>query len=120
MAVEDGACVSKLLGLASRSHTQITKVLNLYESLRKDRTTLNVEGANDNRRIYHAEGEAAKERNRILKNCDWHDPNSTSPYKGFNNMPYQRALLGFDTVGNAERAFSDTFGSTSAKARSNM
>ena len=109
MAVEDGACVAKLLGLASKTGTSVPEALKLYERLRKDRTTLNVEGANGNQKMYHASGEAAEERARLLKDFNWDDPNAESPYKGFNDMPYQRALLGFDTVGDAETAFYRTF-----------
>jgi salicylate hydroxylase len=109
MAVEDGACLGKLLGLAAKSKTNIPEVLQLYEGLRKDRTTLNVEGANGNRKLYHAKGKAAEERARVLKDFDWDDPDARSPYKGFNDMPYQRALLGFNTVNNAEEEFHRTF-----------
>ena len=84
MAVEDGACIAKLLGLASKTGWDIREVLQLYERLRKDRTTLSVEGANSNRKVYHAKGEFAVERDRILKDFDWDDPNGTSPFVGFN------------------------------------
>ena len=86
MAVEDGACVAKLLGLASRSHAavDIPCVLQLYERLRKDRTTLNVEGATSNRAVYHASGKVAQERDKILEGFDWDDPEARSPFKGFN------------------------------------
>ena len=86
MAVEDGACVARLLGLAAKSGASVPEVLQLYEQLRKDRTTLNVEGATSNREVYHASGAAAEERNRILKDFDWDDPNATSPFKGFNEL----------------------------------
>ena len=109
MAVEDGACVAKLLGLADRSGTSIAQVLELYERLRKDRTTINVEGANGNQKMYHASGQSAEDRARILKDFNWDDPNATSPYKGFNDMPYLRALMGFDTVGDAEMSFHRRF-----------
>lgn len=110
MAVEDGACLGKLLGLASHHGSSIPEVLQLYESLRKDRTTLNVEGANGNRILFHTSDEnAVEERARLLKDFDWNDAEARSPYKGFNDMPYQRALLGFDTVADAEASFHKTF-----------
>ena len=115
MAVEDGACLARLLGLAARTHLNISDVLKLYERLRKDRTTLNVKGATSNRELYHARGLAADERTRLLAGFDWNDPNAESPFKGFNDMPYQRALLGFDTVGNAEKAFYHAFGESKSK-----
>ena len=110
MAVEDGACIARILGLAARARTTVPASLRLYEKLRKDRTTLNVEGANGNQKMYHAHGQAAKERAEILKDFNWDDPDATSPYKGFNDMPYQRALLGFDTLKDAEDSFRRTFG----------
>jgi salicylate hydroxylase len=84
MAVEDGACIAKLLGLASKTRSDVREVLQLYERLRKDRTTLNVEGAKSNRKVYHAKGDFATERDRILKDFDWNDPNAASPFVGFN------------------------------------
>lgn len=108
MAVEDGACLGKLLGLAAQHAAPIPTVLQLYERLRKDRTTLNVKGAYGNQSMYHASGEAAEERNRSLKDFDWDDPTATSPYY-LNDMPYQKALLAFDCIADAEDAFDQTF-----------
>ena len=109
MAVEDGACLGKIIGLAAQSNANIPQALKLYEHLRKGRTTLNVEGANENRKLYHAHGEDAEKRTRILKDFNWDDPNAESPFKAFADMLFQRALLGFDTVHNAETAFHRTF-----------
>lgn len=57
MASEDGAVLGKLLGLLHNSKLPDTQyipdVLKLYESLRKSRTTTNVQGAVSNRSTYH-------------------------------------------------------------------
>ncbi|KAK2763509.1 salicylate hydroxylase [Colletotrichum kahawae] len=57
MASEDGAVLGKLLGLLRKSKLPdkqyIPEVLKLYESLRKSRTTTNVQGAVSNRSTYH-------------------------------------------------------------------
>jgi len=106
MAVEDGACVAKLLGLsASTGKASIPDALALYERLRKDRTTLNVKGAVANRAVYHAaDGEDADRRNTLLQDFDWDDDPRETPLS-FNDREYQKALLGFDVVADAEAAF---------------
>lgn len=61
MAVEDGAVLGKLLGLLSQfprideteRHLLVPAALKLSESLRKSRTTLNVQGAVRNQEMYH-------------------------------------------------------------------
>ncbi|KAF0330560.1 salicylate hydroxylase [Colletotrichum asianum] len=57
MASEDGAVLGKLLGLLHKSKLPdkhyIPDILKLYESLRKSRTTTNVQGAVSNRSTYH-------------------------------------------------------------------
>ena len=110
MAVEDGGCVSKLLGLAAKpGKAKIPEALQLYERLRKNRTTLNVKGTPDNRAVYHAtDGEAADRRNALLQDYDWDDDAREIPLS-FNDREYQQALMGFDTVGDAEAAFHREF-----------
>ncbi|KAK5111948.1 hypothetical protein LTR85_011695 [Meristemomyces frigidus] len=110
MAVEDGASIAKLVGLAVKSKASVPQTLQLYERLRKDRTMLNVKGARDNRALYHArDGEPADRRNAMLKDFDWSDTNQKSAF-GFNDPAYQMALMGFDTVKDAEDAFEREFG----------
>lgn len=60
MAVEDGAVLGKLLGqLVSsslyhdRPRDTVLDMLEMYENLRKSRTTTNVQGARSNQRAYH-------------------------------------------------------------------
>ena len=110
MAVEDGACVSTLLGLAAKTgNASIPQTLQLYERLRKDRTTLSVKGAADNRVVYHAtDGEFADRRNALLQDYEWdNDPRETP--LSFNDPEYQQALMGFDTVADAEAVFQREF-----------
>lgn len=63
MAVEDGFAIGKLLGLSTaiEKHTsrdeppqaQLAQILDVYEAIRKARTTRNVQGAARNRMIFH-------------------------------------------------------------------
>ena len=117
MAVEDGACVAKLLGLTSRSRSGgISEVLHLYERLRKDRTTLIVQGAAENRDVYHLTGEAADRRNALLQDYDWNNDSRPTPLI-FNDREYQRAMMGFDVVRDAEAAFAREYGHVSNEAQ---
>lgn len=112
MAVEDGAVLGVLLGALSKSEdpksdvksrsSRITSLLGLYESLRKSRTTLNVQGAVQNRQLYHiAEPRGKNERNKALKSVDW----TNECVWNWGDIGYQRDLLGFDAVGDAKTAF---------------
>ncbi len=110
MAVEDGLVLGTLLGhlwttndipeLEKRS--QINPILRLCETLRKKRTTINVKGAVANRRMYHmADGPEQEERDKDLAEVDW-----VKPCKwGWADIGYQSKMLGFDTVGDTDRAF---------------
>jgi salicylate hydroxylase len=114
MAVEDGAVLGFLLGalnarLASpsspslRSHDPLQSVLQLYESLRKSRTTLNVQGAQLNRIFFHLpDGAEQRGRDEDLEIFDW--DRGTTRWK-WADVRYQTDLLGFDAVGDAEGRF---------------
>lgn len=74
MAVEDGAVLGMLLGMAHErlegrlSATQIHQILLRYEYLRKQRTTINVQGAIHNRWFFHLpDGEDQISRDSVLK-----------------------------------------------------
>lgn len=109
MAVEDGAVLGKLLGLAARSetttvHLNIADVLKLYETLRKTRTTANVKGAVNNRKMYHLpDGEEQRLRDAALRDADW---NSPAAWKWM-DPEYNMDMLGFDAVQDCERALHD-------------
>lgn len=109
MAVEDGAVLGKLLGLLHKSRLRddnknsIPKILGLYESLRKTRTTTNVQGANSNRVSYHLpDGPLQQERDASLSRGV---RSRTGVRTHFADLEYLRSLLAFDAVGEAIQAF---------------
>jgi salicylate hydroxylase len=110
MAVEDGCALGIVLGLLSRldvarPRTLVPDVLKLYESMRKHRTTVNVQGAIENRKLYHMEdGPGADARNAALRGTDWFDPQSKNPWK-WANLGYLKDLMGFDTIQDARDRF---------------
>lgn len=110
MAVEDGAVIGFLLGRLQSNPAlwseegnkdAITTTLKLYESLRKQRTTVNVLGAVQARVFYHlSDGSEQLERDRLLSelphsrwesHCKWN----------WGDAEYQQALLGFDPLSDA-------------------
>lgn len=110
MAVEDGAVLGMLLGLAHErlredlSRTQIHQILLRYEVLRKHRTTVNVQGAIHHRWFYHLpDGEDQKIRDHALKQVDWNNLNF-STYKWFSS-DYQIQLLEHDVLQEAKEEF---------------
>ena len=79
----------------------------MYESIRKDRTTVNVQGAIQNRALFHMEdGPQSETRNAAFKKVDWEDPESDFGW-GWANLGYLKQLMGFDTVGDARRYFEE-------------
>jgi salicylate hydroxylase len=87
MAVEDGATIVSLLGLLDnhlRSSEDsrvdnICRVLRLYQDLRKERTKLNVEGAESNRTFLHMPaGPELEKRDQLLRDWDWDDQKAKS------------------------------------------
>jgi len=109
MAVEDGAVLGRLLGLLNSeplfkgtSTNFIPEILNLYETIRKSRTTINVQGATANRFWYHlADGPMQEKRDAALRG----GPDSTGWC--FLRPDYWKDLIGFDAVADAERAFEE-------------
>ena len=116
MAVEDGAILGLLLGrfqnnTSSIGHAEkdrlLSSLLNLYEGLRKERTTVNVQGAVHTRHYYHlADGEKQQARDAELGALP------SSGWKGqcsFNwgDVEYQRSLLGFDVLADAETRYDE-------------
>lgn len=108
MAVEDGAVLGRLLGLANSrdksasSASTIPEVLKLYESLRKARTTANVQGAVSNRKMYHLhDGPDQERRDDGLRKTDWRSASEWS----FVDFDYSRHIMAFDAVQDCEEAF---------------
>ncbi len=83
MAVEDGAAsgimfrlLSRILPIAERA-SWIPEILELYQSMRDNRTTTNVQGAIQNRKLYHIEdGPNCEACGAALGYADWHEPQS--------------------------------------------
>lgn len=116
MAVEDGAILGLILGrfqsTASRmghgeKNRMLSSLLSLYESLRKERTKVNVEGAMHTRHYYHlADGGQQLARDGELKDL---------PSKGWKNRcsfnwgdaEYQNSLLGLDVLADAATRYDE-------------
>jgi len=116
MAVEDGAILGLLLArLQTRSlssqpmkrHAQLTSVLQLYQQLRKQRTEVNVSGAVLTRQFYHLpDGEMQEARDRELSSlplAKWQGPSKWN----WGDADYQKSLLGFDVLADAEASFDE-------------
>ena len=115
MAVEDGLALGVLLGRLNQCPElmqrctrlqAIQDVLVLYEALRKSRTTVSVRGAISMQDFFHLEdGPDQVYRDSILEgyacsqtwppDCRWN----------WGDGSYQRELLGFDVVEDANAAF---------------
>ena len=114
MAVEDGAVIGYLLGSLSKSLASdrdqspnrtdlISRVLKLYERLRKSRTTLNVRGAMANRIFYHMpDGAGQEKRDEVLATADY---KTVRTEYNWVDSKYQRDLLAYDAVKEASNAF---------------
>ena len=110
MAVEDGAVLGFLLGKFGQLNQQcnlvdkgdIHSLLELYESLRKPRTTLNVQGSIQNRVMFHMhDGSKQQKRDEELSRVDWKAPCAWQ----WGDLEYQTALMGFDPIKGAGIAF---------------
>lgn len=110
MAVEDGAALGILLGRLSQSRlpnrkARVPDVLQLYEGMRKNRTTLNVQGAIENRDLFQmADPERVEQRNAEMRAADLTDINNDCKW-GYANLRYQKQLMGFDTIRDANKQF---------------
>lgn len=106
-AVEDGVVLGVLLGSLTRSKhldwaRSVPKVLQLYESLRKPRTTLNVQGAIRNRGMFHVSDDEERERrNAALRAAE---DTECSDWTWTDNT-YMRDMLGYDAAEHALMAF---------------
>lgn len=109
MAVEDGCCLGILLGrlaqqsiIDQKAEGKIGSILCLYESLRKSRTTMNVQGSINNRKMFHMhDGAAQVTRDEVLAKVNWRDPCVWQ----WGDPEYMKRLYGFDVVSDTERAF---------------
>ncbi|KAK1468408.1 hypothetical protein CPAR01_06480 [Colletotrichum paranaense] len=113
MAVEDGAVIGKLFGLLKNSSgaenmvPQIPGILKLYETLRKDRTTLNVQGATSNRKWYHVrDGPEQEARDAEMTGAPLTDGLSPTGWR-LMDEDYRMELMGRDSVAEAIEAFQE-------------
>ncbi|KAK1600335.1 uncharacterized protein LY79DRAFT_585825 [Colletotrichum navitas] len=110
MAAEDGAVLGKLLGLLKASagdsmKQKVPEILKLYESLRKSRTTANVEGSMSNRKWHHVEdGPEQEARDAELRGMPLREGLSPTGWRWV-DKEYQTELLGRDSVAEAVEAF---------------
>lgn len=110
MAIEDGAVLGHLLGRLEGDHKQspelvhghVSSLLQVYEKLRKLRTTTNVKGAEANRYMFHLEdGEEQKNRDAELKSFDWIRPSRWR----WADPASQDELLGHDVIAESDREY---------------
>ncbi|KAF3808726.1 FAD-dependent monooxygenase OpS4 [Colletotrichum gloeosporioides] len=113
MAVEDGAVLGKLLGLLNNSSNGtapaelIPEVLQLYETLRKSRTTVNVQGARSNQKWYQIpDGPEQEARDAEMAGAKLADGLSPTGWRWI-DPEYQKELLGHDVVAEAVKAFGE-------------
>lgn len=113
MAVEDGAVIGILLGLLSRTtlassrnrKSGIPAILKLYEKLRKERTTINVQSANEAKVFYHVEdGPEQEARDADLRKIDWRDHTRQCKWN-WGDTEKIKDLLGFDTIADTKKKF---------------
>ncbi|KAJ5648325.1 hypothetical protein N7490_004697 [Penicillium lividum] len=118
MAVEDGALIGKLLGLlqarysslgndpslSANESTQTTLVslLELYEQIRKKRTTRSVQGAIMNRKLFHMpDGLLVRIRNFLVR---YAGVTLKSDWTWFSSFR-QRQILGYDVLQDSKKVF---------------
>ncbi|KEF55549.1 uncharacterized protein A1O9_08299 [Exophiala aquamarina CBS 119918] len=109
MAVEDGAVLGFLLGVYARKIKEqfrddrpipktatISALLKLYETIRKERTTVNVRGAYANRHFYHMpDGEEQRSRDEEMRTFDFVQGKSNYSWL---DSKYNLDLLAFDAL----------------------
>ncbi|KAG8170170.1 hypothetical protein KVR01_000915 [Diaporthe batatas] len=112
MAVEDGAVLGNLIGslvrdekeLPGPAHEHVGSLLQVYEKLRKLRTTTNAKGAEANQYMFHLEdGEEQRRRDTELKAHDWIRPSRWR----WADPSAQDELLGHDVIAESEMAYKE-------------
>ncbi len=114
MAVEDGAILGTLLAKLrdtklpsnpTEKNAKLTDLFRLYEGLRKKRTETNVLGAIHTRHYYHlADGEEQRDRDAQLAGLGGKKWQGSCSFN-WGDAEYQKSLLGFDVLADAERRF---------------
>ena len=135
MALEDGATIAEMLGLwtarrdargqqddeLNRSQPSddindldtkakdISRILKVYQRMRKERTELNVRGAESNRIFLHMPaGPELEQRDQTLREWDWENLDAKNEWPYF-DPTYARELMSFDAEKEARVAFEQEF-----------
>ena len=103
MAIEDGAVLGKLLEKL-KSKSQIPELVEIYERIRKPRTTAVIKGSMDMCDIFNLpDGERQQERDRLMA--------SPNPSKGNPNRwadpTFQKFLFDYDARKEVDRAWEE-------------
>ena len=116
MAVEDGAVLGLLLGEFQTAgvpsgqvekNAQLASLFRMYEDLRKSRTEVNVAGAVHTRHFYHlADGPEQRSRDEELAGLPQTKWQGRCAFN-WGDAQYQKSLLGFDALADAERRFDE-------------
>lgn len=99
-----------LVGSLSQSRFEdrkahVPQILQLYEEMRKRRTTTNGQGAIENRHLFQMADERDVEtQDKELLDADLTDINNDCRW-GYANLRYQKQLMGFDTIKDAREQF---------------
>jgi salicylate hydroxylase len=99
MVVEEGAALGILVGSLSQSRLEdrkahVPETLQLYEAMRKRRTTTNVQGAIENRHLFQmADERDVQTRNKELLDADLTDINKDCRW-GYANLRLSKTADG--------------------------
>ena len=103
MAIEDGAVLGKLFGKIENK-TQIPQIVEIYEKIRKPRTTAMIKGSMDMCDVFNLpDGNQQKERDRKMT-----DPKSSmrNPNR-WADPPFQRFLFDYDAGSEVDKAWQE-------------
>ncbi|XWX01650.1 hypothetical protein V2A60_009678 [Cordyceps javanica] len=116
MAVEDGATLGALLSRYNatkiaqdqcQQNQQISRLLHLYQDLRKSRAEILVAGATDTRHYYHLpDGSAQEKRDEELAKLSGMSWNGPCVFN-WGDAEYQKNLLSFDAGAHAAEGMKD-------------
>ena len=116
MAVEDGAILGMLLGRfqeharffnQDKTSRLVSSLFSMFEKLRKERTKINVEGAVNTQYYYHLpDGSEQQARDKALSELPLENWESSCVFN-WGDAQYQKDLLGFDVLVDAEAKYDE-------------
>lgn len=111
LAIEDAAVLAVVLShLPSTSPSDITKVLKVYQDLRKERAdTLVALAAQSGRTLQLGEGKAREERDAMFRKLKEEGGGKGAVPDKWADGDVQRMIFGFDCVSEAEKEFQEAF-----------